>query len=164
MSDVLTAYHEAGHLVMGVILGAQIRSATIMAEYAEDDAIRFGSCKLAWSMERTTKRQHAERQIRTALAGPVAEQIYDGNDSVIRIRAESSMDWIYASSYAETFIDEAVKRTNFLVAVAEEIRDLFRQDDIWVAVASTADELLAHDFLEGDALQPNVEFWLGRCG
>ena len=103
----------------------------------------------------------AER-FKTALAGPVAEQIYDGNAPEIRITVESSSDWVYASTYAERFIRERAKRTAYLFAIAEEIRDLYRNDDVWAAVASTADELLAHEQLEGEELQDTIEFWLGR--
>ncbi len=146
---------------MGIVLGALVRSATIVADYESDDSIRYGACELAWPMKGVGARAHAEREIRTALAGPVAEQIYRG-ESEIRIQRESSVDWIYASTYAETFLANKSKRTEFLFSVAEEIRDLFHKDEVWAAVASTADELLAHDELDGETLSESVQFWLRR--
>ena len=146
---------------MGVMLGAEIRKASIVADHDADDGIRFGACELAWPMDDVTFRQHAEREIRTALAGPVAEQIYIGEPE-IRIQRESSVDWTYAAMYAEKFLSDKSSRTKLLFDVAGEIRDLYRRDDAWAAVASTADELLAHQELEGEALTESVQFWISR--
>ena len=157
----LTAYHEAGHVVMGVMLGAEIRSASIVADFDSEEAPRYGACELAWSMRGVADRQHAEREIRTALAGPVAEQIYVG-ETEIRIQRESSVDWIYAASFADKIHADKSKRTSFLFDIAEGIRDLYRRDEVWAAVASTADELLAHDELDGETLTESVQFWIRR--
>ena len=146
---------------MGVLLGARVRSASIVAEYDSDDSIRYGTCELAWPMQGVSARTHAEREIRTALAGPVAEQIYNG-DAEIRIQRESSVDWIYAATYAETFLANKSKRTQFLFEIAEEIRDIYRKDEVWASVAATADELLTHEELEGEALSESIQFWLSR--
>ena len=62
-----TAYHEAGHCVIGILMGARVRFASIEVE-SED---HFGEVEMEWPHGSNVKAQAL-----AILAGPVAEMTY----------------------------------------------------------------------------------------
>lgn len=163
--DDITAYHESGHAVMGIYLGGIVQSVSLAPESSidwDDNFPRYGDTIIAWPTSSVTPRQHAEREVQTALAGPVSEMLYTGEEPGEMIHAESAADWYAASKHAATFIASQPKRTAYLVATLAELTDFFREETIWAAVGALADELQAHDVLESEAVHATVGFWLRR--
>lgn len=163
--DDITAYHECGHAVIAIQLGGVVQSISLAPESSvdrDDKFPRHGDTIIAWPTSQVTPRQHAEREIQTALAGPVSEMIYTGNEPESMIHAESAADWYAASQHAATFIASDSKRAAYLSATIMDLSDFFRDDSIWAAVAALADELQVHDELETDAIHETVGFWLRR--
>tara|TARA_R110002073_G_scaffold2801_17_gene17973 strand:+ start:23888 stop:24085 length:198 start_codon:yes stop_codon:yes gene_type:complete len=46
--ETLTAYHEAGHVVVGYLLGAQIEEVRLDSMIDDDLPRRFGDCLVNW--------------------------------------------------------------------------------------------------------------------
>src|SRR5947207_13643574 len=68
----LTAYHEAGHAVMALVLGRPVDHVSI-----RPDARRLGHCEFRKPVFRPTE-DWLEREMLISLAGPAAESLFDG--------------------------------------------------------------------------------------
>jgi hypothetical protein len=163
--DDVTAYHEAGHAVMGVYLGGQVKRVCLAPESSVDqneDFPSYGDTVIAWPVSPFTDQQHAEREIRTALAGPVCEMIYSGNDVEVLTHAETAADWHIATDRVKSMIAEPEKQVAYLSRTLIELVEFFKDDSLWAAVSALADELQVHDELESDMIHATVGFWLRR--
>ncbi len=69
-NEELTAYHEAGHVVMALLTGVAFQHVTIVPTSATGPA-RFGDTSVLWPHDRFSRRTLAEAMIRVSLAGPV---------------------------------------------------------------------------------------------
>src|SRR5262245_58577072 len=67
-----TAYHEAGHAVMALVLGRPVDHVSIRA-----DAVRLGHCEFRKPVFRPSE-DWLEREMLISLAGPAAESIFAG--------------------------------------------------------------------------------------
>ena len=72
----LTAYHEAGHAVAAVALGARVRLITLEPEAPDEGRPRMGETQVVWTPGKFSDREARERGVQVALAGPVAEMLY----------------------------------------------------------------------------------------
>jgi ATP-dependent Zn protease len=150
-----TAYHEAGHAVIGLMLGYEVSKVTIRPIYSY-----LGS---AW----TSKKRHSSlgsTEVQTAsaspdsddfghicieLAGPLAEQLINPAPFKELIARGAFGDWQNAQKrarrinrrHAETLIDVLMEETRALV---EQHRD---------AIASVATALLERETLVGDDIK-----------
>src|SRR6187401_3483723 len=88
----LVAYHEAGHVLLAVLLGARIRSVTIEPD-RDDGPERYGDTQILWPRGRWSAREQAEKDVQVALAGPVAEMIHSGDPFHPGFVAEWAADW-----------------------------------------------------------------------
>ncbi len=77
MTEV-TAYHEAGHVLVALLLGARVKQVTIAPD-DDDGPRRFGDTQIVWRRSRLTEQQLAENAVQVSLAGPAAEMIYTGD-------------------------------------------------------------------------------------
>ena len=68
----ITAYHEAGHAVMALILGRQIHKITIAPGQMQTGGVRLGACQIQRRRGRAA-RESIEDEILFLLAGMVAE-------------------------------------------------------------------------------------------
>jgi len=154
-----TAYHEAGHAFMAVFLGAKVRSVTIEPD-DDDGPRRFGDTRIVWPRSRLSDREFHERAIQVALAGPVAEMLYTGDPYHPGLVAEWAHDWQAAWEYAEPLLAEHRKRLEYLESVTGQLYRLLDSEPHWSAVASLADNLLAHDTLESAEVREIVSDWI----
>jgi len=162
--DDITAYHESGHAVVGIYLGGTVTSMSLRPESTidwDDEFPRYGDTIIAWPRNASPKK-HAIREINAALAGPISETIYTGDDPAEMINAETVGDWHTASQHAMTLYSSQEKAARHLANAIEELNSLLRDESIWAAVAALADELLAHDELESHDIHETVGFWLRR--
>jgi hypothetical protein len=158
MLDIV-AYHEAGHALMAVILGGEVRQVTI--EPADDDGPpREGDTQVVWRGYRDAPREFAQTAVQVCLAGPVAEMIYSGDSYHPGLVAAWAGDWQDAWEAAAPLHADERKRLAYLEQVSIRLYRQLSQDDVWAALAAVADHLLAHETLEGEQVEEIVRQWL----
>jgi hypothetical protein len=160
--DELTAYHEAGHAVVGYFLGGQIESLGMYAEADEVLPERFGDCRVNWGRVRADCDWQVQREILTILAGPVAEMIYCGEPLDLATHGPWQHDWQWAWARSAQLFQPPEQRIAFLRAVLMSLKQSLSDDWCWAAVAAVSDELLAHEYLDGEQLIDTLSFWIRR--
>ncbi len=158
MSD-LAAYHESGHAIMAIQMGAQVRSITIQPDW-DDGPERYADAQIAWPIDHFSERELHEKMVLVALAGPVAEMLYRGEPLHPGFVAEWAADWKLAWDAAKLLVASDQKRLTYLEQVASQLYRLFDREDQWAALAALADNLLAHETLEGEEVEAIVGQWL----
>lgn len=156
----ITAYHEAGHAFMATLLGGKVRSVTIEPDN-DDGPARFGDTQVIWRRSRFSERQLCEYSIQVSLAGPVAEMLYSGDAYHPGLVAEWAHDWQSAWELAEPLFADHRKRLEYLERVTGQLYQLLDSEPNWSALASLADNLLAHETLEHEEVKEIVGEWLG---
>ena len=126
-----TAYHEAGHAVVALILGRPVQRVSILANDQH-----LGVCEFGKGMSRPTE-DWLEREILIALAGIAAEARFTGNyawDGAAR-----DQQYVHKLAVQRAGERRADKLQRRLLAKAEH---LLADDDTWRAVELIAEELL----------------------
>lgn len=157
MEDI-TSYHEAGHVLMAILLGGRVPHATIEPD-RDDGPDRHGDVRVLWPKADPANKAFAEKLVLTALAGPVAEMIYTGEPYHPGFVAEWSGDWQLAFAAAAVVAPDQRRRLAWLES---QVRHVYAtlNDRYWPAVAALADELAAHETLEEEQILVAVEPWL----
>src|ERR1700730_1769160 len=88
----LIAYHEAGHALMALLLGGEVRLVTIEPDN-DDGPDRYGDTQVLWRRAGTSEKEFAQKAVQVSLAGPVAEMIYSGDPYHPGLVAEWAADW-----------------------------------------------------------------------
>lgn len=158
MSEI-TAYHESGHAFAAVYLGARIRSMTIDPDW-DDGPQRFGDTQVEWDQNLYSDEDFHRACAAVALAGPVSEMIFTGDPWHPALVPEWSFDWKIAWDAAGNMIGEQKKRIKLLEDISIQFHGLLSRDDHWQAIASLADELQAHEFLEGGTVHDILSVWM----
>ena len=157
--EELTAYHEAGHAVMAVVLGGRIIHVSI--EPPDDDELkRSGESIVQWPA--APAREIEEAELKVSLAGPVTEMIYRSEVQVIASVPEFAADWHRALTGAARLKPKLAEQMNLISRAEIWLRHFFEQDHHWAAVGAVADELLAHETVEHECLNEIVSFWIQR--
>jgi len=73
-----TAYHEAGHAVMAMVLGRNIQKVTIKSGQIQTGGVRLGVCELGPGRSRSSQ-DVIEDEVMILLAGMVAESKFTGH-------------------------------------------------------------------------------------
>ena len=157
--ETLTAYHEAGHAVVGYALGATIERVQLGGEADDDLPERYGDCLVNWGRVSPECSWQRQCELMTILAGPVAEMIYRGEPLHPAHYGPWQGDWQQAWMHCPAKDDQT--RTKILEQIILELRDRLSDDQCWAAIAAVADELLAHEHLDEEQLSGTLEFWLG---
>jgi hypothetical protein len=158
MESELTAYHEAGHVIVALQLGARVRLVTIEPNH-DDGPLRYGNTEVLWSKSRYSEKQLQENFVKTALAGPVTEMIYTGEPLHPAFVKEWVDDWRHAWEAAASLHTQPERRLTWLEASIRKLHAELK-DSFWPAIAALADELAAHETLEEDMILSAVEPWL----
>lgn len=156
----LTAYHEAGHALMAILLGGKVRHVTIEPDN-DDGPERQGDTQVLWPRSRMSDKEFAKVAVQVSLAGPCAEMIYSGDPYHPGLVAEWAADWREAWEAAVRLHPDERKRLEYLEQVSIQLYHRLKEDDLWAALASLADHLLAHETLEGEQIEEIVGEWLG---
>jgi ATP-dependent Zn protease len=157
-----SAYHEAGHVVVAILLGARVSHATIEPD-RDDGPQRHGDVRVLWPRTTADERSLAERLVLTALAGPVAEMIYTGEPYHPGFVAEWADDWQQALAAAAALVKDERRRLNWLETQVRRVYELLDQRH-WPAIAALADKLAAHETLEEEQITAALEPWLDPPG
>lgn len=154
----LTAYHEAGHALVAVLLGGRVRQVTIDPDN-DDGPRRSGDTQIRWRSG-IPEQKFAEITVQVSLAGPVAEMIYSGEPEHPGLVPEWSADWRDAwNAAAITWPDER-KRMQHLEQVSIDLYRRLNEGIYWEALASLADNLLAHETLDTEQVNEIIQEWL----
>jgi len=155
----ISAYHEAGHALLAVCAGARVRSVTIEPD-RDDGPSRHADIQVEWPISQMTTRQYHEKSVQVALAGPVAEMLYSGEPYHPGTVAEWSADWSMAWEAAAGMFPADRQRMQYLEQATVQLYQLLDRHDYWAAIAAIADNLLAHETLEGEEVEDIVSQWL----
>ncbi len=161
--DELTAYHEAGHACMAIMLGGSVCRLTIEPEW-DDGPDRCGDTQVIWPVRRFSSRELCLRKAQTALAGPVAEMIYSGNAFHPAFVAPWRCDWQIAAEQLASVAPSPQRLVHVLEETTRQLYQNLRREPVWPAIAALADELLAHQTLEEQSITETIRFWLERGG
>ena len=159
--ETLTAYHEAGHAVIGYALGGQIDGMQLGGEADGWLPDRFGDCRVNWGRVDPDCDWQRQREVLTTLAGPVSEMVYRGEARDLALYGPWQDDWRRAWETSETLVSDPARRTRMLRQLLGQLEDQIRTDGCWAAIAALADELLAHETLEQDQISETLRFWIG---
>ncbi|QDU77448.1 ATP-dependent zinc metalloprotease FtsH [Bremerella volcania] len=157
--EEINAYHEAGHALLAIVVGARVRHVSLIPEW-DDGADRFAEIQVEWPIDQFTTRELHQKMIMVALAGPVAEMIHTGEPYHPGFIGEWASDWQAAWQSAERFISDRQKRMSFLEKATNDLYSLLSQDHYWAALAAIVDELVAHETLDGEQVEQTVQTWL----
>ncbi|TWU18677.1 cell division protein FtsH [Allorhodopirellula heiligendammensis] len=159
--DTYTAYHEAGHAIIGCALGARIESVSLSQQSGFDDEQprRFGDCIVNWGRIDPDHLWQQQRELLTILAGPVAEWVYRGEDADEFDAASWQSDWQQAQRCVATMVSGTEKQHRLLGSVVARLRKMMSREPVWSAVAALADELTIGDPIEAERVAELVLFW-----
>lgn len=139
-----TAYHEAGHAVIALRLGYEVRKVTIKP--------RQGVLGKAYIRNRTSP-----DDIRIDLAGALAEALVNPNDEQIQLGSHS--DWRNARRSTSEFVALGFigdQEEGILIhELLQETRALVRRDA--KVIARVAEALLHHETLTGEDIKLIME-------
>lgn len=158
--ETLTAYHEAGHAVIAYALGATIESVQLGGEADEWLPERFGECRISWGRVDATSNWQLQREVLSVLAGPVAEMIYRGETPHPASFGPWQHDWKFAWTLSAELVRDPARRSQVLEGLIVWLHNRMRTDQCWAAVAAVADEILAHEFVDGEMLENTLDFWV----
>lgn len=158
--SIVTAYHEAGHILLAEWYGGRVIFASILP--SDDLGIRaHGLTRALW---RPTNAPHKRgiHLARVALAGPAAELIYTDEQYEPQLLQEWWTDWLAADAAIQQSENRPMtepERAQQLSQTVYQLIELFSKDENWDRVAVVADHLEAHETLEEDQLNE-----LRECG
>ena len=153
--DEITAWHEAGHAVVAVMLGGVIDEVSV--ELPDTEAA--GATGVFWASA-SDARSQCINDIHVALAGPIAEMIFIGDYDYLRIKQEHAVDWEVVAASVQRMGMSPVAAQKFLSSVATELYERLRQDEVWSAVADVAERLELDGTIDGNTVNDLAGFWL----
>lgn len=140
--DLATAaYHEAGHVLLAHLLGAEVRETTLESER---DA-HVGHTAVAWTGSGAADSRRGSALV--ALAGPVAEVLWRGGDVLEEDLSAWRADWAEADAVLEVLAPtgerEALRRRWL-----DELARILGDPETWERLCRVADALEAHGTLD----------------
>lgn len=138
------AWHEAGHAVAAHLLGGAVCELSLESEL--DGAT--GHARIRWPA--AGREEHARRLAAVALAGPLAERVFLGEDVLHDPSALSAWraDWDAAEAQLAQLHALDDHRERARRAILSELLTLFEQPTTYEALARVADALDAHGTLD----------------
>ncbi len=155
----IIAYHEAGHVLMALLLGGKVKHVTIEPD-DDDGPAREGDTQVLWRRSGISEKDFAKKVVQVSLAGPVAEMIYSGDPYHPGLVAEWAADWREAWEASIVLHPGERQRLEYLEQISIQLYHRMKGDDLWPALAALADNLLAHETLDQEQIEEIAEEWL----
>ena len=151
-ADLATAYHEAGHAVVALLLNRPVHRVTV-----RPNADRLGQCEFKKGVVRPSD-DWLETEILIALAGLAAEARFTGSYA----RDGAERDLRYARKLA---LQRAGERSldRFERRMIQKVENLLADDGPWRAVELIAAELRRHGTISGRAARHFFELGCRSC-
>ncbi|WP_044256298.1 cell division protein FtsH [Rhodopirellula sp. SWK7] len=167
--ETYTAYHEAGHAIVGCALGAQIDRVSLSQASAYDDLEddlpnRFGDCLVNWGRVDPNQVWQQQRELLTILAGPIAEWVYRAEDADEIDVATWHLDWQQAEQCVRQMHAQREMQNRIMRDAISRLKRLIANPPVWPAIAALADELSIGDAIDGERVAELVRFWWRRSG
>ncbi|MEC7408991.1 MAG: hypothetical protein VYB72_09255, partial [Planctomycetota bacterium] len=105
--------------------------------------------------------QH-QMEILTVLAGPAAELVYRGEPITLEQLQPWKQDLNMAWGLLHCIGVSSRDRLELMSRIIDRLKEVIREEPCWSAVASLADALLAHEYLEEDQVEEILAFWMHR--
>lgn len=156
----VTAYHEAGHALMALHVGARVRSMSL-APADEGRLERYAEVAVEWPREGFATRAYQLKAIQVALAGPAAEMHHRGEPLHPGFVSEWAADWQAAWEASAYLSNSPEQRVALLEHWTRYVYRWLDNTEHWAALAAIVDHLLAHEHLEGDEIEEIAAAWLG---
>lgn len=165
--EIVTAYHESGHAIIGCALGAHIEHVGLSQASAYDDwddglPRRFGDCLVNWGRVDPGQPWQQQKELLTILAGPVAQWTYQDRDVDELDVASWADDFDRARQTVAALDSDPVKQTLLIRQAIGRLRVIMATQSCWAAIAALADELMLGDCIDGDRVSDIVRFWWSR--
>lgn len=142
----LTAYHEAGHAVMALLMGRSVQKVSIIPSQN-----RLGSCTI--QKGRTKKVQDKlEAEMLILLAGMAAEGRKSGRYNV----QGASQDLRGVEKLALARSGNAKQASKLIHRMLDKTQHLLSDKATWKAVKAIASELLEHESISGRAAKHHL--------
>ena len=142
-AEIATAYHEAGHAVMSLVLRRPVERVSIQA-----NQLRLGHCELRKGVHGPLK-DAIENEILILLGGVGAEARHTGDYAWEA--ASDDMRTIRRLLEARSDNARQVKRTQ--QRLLDKVEHLLDQPGVWTAVERVAAELLQNTSISGRAVR-----------
>ncbi|MEM9380710.1 MAG: hypothetical protein AAGB93_12230 [Planctomycetota bacterium] len=144
MAPTPEAWHEAGHALAAHLCGGTVREVTLESEldgHGGHVAVEWGPAGPAES---------ARRSLTVALAGPVAELVFAGDEALEDPHAPSTWraDWAEAEAQLALLSPDPEERAATRERAVVELRSSFESADGYERLARIADALDAHETLD----------------
>ena len=148
-----TAYHEAGHCVVGLVTGELPTKASIVAGDNYEGATWFDDEDGAALLVDDPLREASEWHVIRTFAGPIAQHRYTGED----VDLGACDDYAKATELLVRLTDDVDRLTASLVARTEAILE-----EHWPAVERVAASLAEHLTVDGDTIREVARVKGGR--
>lgn len=154
-----TAYHEAGHAVMALLLGRPVEKVTIVPGQLQSGVARLGACKIQKG-RRKASRDPMEDEVLILLAGMVAESRITGRYCQMGASQDLMMVQQLLSANRATNERQLQRLAQRMV---DKTENLLSADAPTKAIELIADELLEKETVSGRAVRHFLEMAERQC-
>ena len=147
MSKELTAYHEAGHAVIALLMGRSVQKVSIIPSQNKLGAV---------TMQKGRSKQvqdKLEAEMLILLAGMAAEGRKSGKYNL----QGASQDLRMVEKLALSRAGNPKQATKLIHKTLDKTQHLLSNKATWAAVKSIANELLEHESISGRAARHHLE-------
>jgi ATP-dependent Zn protease len=150
--DLLTAYHEAGHAVIAMVVGRAVHRVSIVP-----NATRLGACELKKGRSRASN-DELEDEVLVLLAGVAAEgrltgqYNWSGGAKDLRLALQAIDSRASTEKQAERLRKRMLNKVEYLLD----------DDAHWAAIEVIANELVAHRTISGRSAKHHFDLVIKR--
>ena len=143
---ILTAYHEAGHAVMALLMGRSVQKVSIIPSQN-----RLGACTIQKGRAKQVQ-DKLEAEILILLAGMAAEGRKSGHYNV----QGASQDLHVVEKLAMARSGNLRQATKLVHKLLDKTQHLLSDKATWTAVKVIAEELIEHESISGRAAKHHL--------
>lgn len=141
-------WHEAGHVVAALHFGGEVRLVTLESDLDE----HVGHTEVVW--RGLGELERARRSALVALAGPVAETLYLGEDiEDPAILSAWRADWDEAENCLKALTTDPEEHAVLRNRMIAELVRTFRDERVWEQLARMVDALDAYETLDATLIE-----------